>query len=164
MNAADLLSQRALPDIRHMTFIGAAPERVYRALTVAAEWNAWFTDETSLDLRIGGFIALRWRGWGAERVDVDDGGPVLEIVPNRSFAFQWSPGSAPTTVRFELEPQGAGTRVTVTDSGWLGDAGELAAYMNCATGWGEALTLLKFYLEHGVTYGKAPPVAPRRES
>ena len=29
--------------------------------------------------------------------------------------------------------------------------------MECAAGWGEALTLLKFYLEHGVTYGEVPP-------
>jgi hypothetical protein len=31
--------------------------------------------------------------------------------------------------------------------------------IGCATGWGEALTLLKFYLEHGLTYG-AVPAAP----
>ena len=28
--------------------------------------------------------------------------------------------------------------------------------MECATGWGEALALLKFYLEHGVVYGEVP--------
>ena len=26
------------------------------------------------------------------------------------------------------------------------------AFADCATGWGEALKLLKFYLEHGVKY------------
>ena len=25
-------------------------------------------------------------------------------------------------------------------------------HMSCSTGWGEALTLLKFYVEHGVRY------------
>ena len=28
----------------------------------------------------------------------------------------------------------------------------MAGLMSCATGWGEALTLLKFYVEHGLRY------------
>ncbi len=27
-----------------------------------------------------------------------------------------------------------------------------AAFADCATGWGEALTLLRFYVEHGLRY------------
>jgi hypothetical protein len=30
------------------------------------------------------------------------------------------------------------------------------ATLTTAAGWGEALTLLKMYLEHGITYGPAP--------
>ncbi len=30
--------------------------------------------------------------------------------------------------------------------------------LDCASGWGEALTLLKFYLEHGIVY--TPPEKP----
>jgi hypothetical protein len=30
----------------------------------------------------------------------------------------------------------------------------MEALVECAAGWGEALALLKMYLEHGVTYGR----------
>ncbi len=34
----------------------------------------------------------------------------------------------------------------------------MEALLSYACGWGEALTLLKFYLEYGITYGDVPPV------
>jgi len=60
------------------------------------------------------------------------------------------------TVRFSLEPLGQGTRLTVTDAGHLETQKDLEACVGCAVGWGEALALLKFYLEHGVVYGPVP--------
>jgi uncharacterized protein YndB with AHSA1/START domain len=92
---------------------------------------------------------------GPAHTNAEDGGPIIEALPNQRFVFQWQPGESPSTVAFELEPRGAGTVVYVTESGyssWIGLIG-------CATGWGEALTLLKFYLEYGLTYG-AVPAAP----
>ena len=37
-----------------------------------------------------------------------------------------------------------------------GEVGGHAPYLMCASGWGEALTLLKMYVERGIAYG---PVA-----
>jgi hypothetical protein len=37
------------------------------------------------------------------------------------------------------------TRYSDTPEGWAGYAG-------CSTGWGEALTLLEVYVEHGIRY------------
>ena len=49
-----------------------------------------------------------------------------------------------------------GTVVTVTESGHTASPKDLEALVECASGWGEALTLLKVYLEHGITYGEVP--------
>ena len=58
-------------------------------------------------------------------------------------------------------------RVTVTETGYtqgdlvatgvVGEMAQRSPFAMCASGWGEALTLLKFYLEHDVVYGSVPP-------
>lgn len=137
-----------MPEIKQRTYIKVSPERVYETLTTGDGWNAWFTDETTVDL--DGEIRLSWRDFGVEKEDIEDGGPVLEAVPNESFVFGWSPGEDMTTVSFTLEPCRDGTLVSLRESSYTTSEKDLNACVNCATGWGEALTLLKFYLEHGM--------------
>lgn len=145
-----------LPDIEHQTFIDAAPSSVYDTLTTGKGWDAWFTEGTTVDPKPGGTIRLRWRDFGVGRGTVEDGGAVLEAEQNRKFSFQWSPAGTPTTIIFTLEPLGSGTLVKLLETGYGSTATELEALIDCAVGWGEALTLLKFYLEYGVTYGVVP--------
>jgi len=144
--------------ILHSVFISAEPKRVFTAITQAGEWNRWFTEESTIDLRVGGYLALKWRNWGPDRIDADDGGKIIAIEQDRRFAFEWSPSGRPTTVEFLLKPQRTGTRLTVTDSGWQLNAETMEMYMGCATGWGEALTLIKYYVELGVTYGEVTEI------
>lgn len=47
---------------------------------------------------------------------------------------------------------GNDTRVELIDSGYPDTPEGRHALMDCACGWGEALTLVKFFVEHGVTY------------
>lgn len=148
-----------VPNIEHSTYINVVPEKVYRTLTTGKGWDAWFTSGTTVEAKAGGSIRLRWKNFGAGRWTMEDGGPVLEAVPNQRFVFQWSPGGEPTTVAITLGKLGPGTLVTLKESGYKLDARNLEALVGCSTGWGEALTLLKFYLEHGVTYGVVPPEA-----
>lgn len=136
-----------MPEINHRTYIKAAPETVYRTLTTAEGWNAWFTDETAIDLDRD--IRLRWKGFGPEE-DVEDGGPVVRAEANESFVFEWMPGEQRTRVSFELVPYKDGTLVHLNESGYTTSEQDLSACIGCAAGWGEALTLLKFYLEHGI--------------
>jgi uncharacterized protein YndB with AHSA1/START domain len=70
--------------------------------------------------------------------------------------FQWTPGDSTTTVAFDLEPRKDGTVLTVTERGHTTSRRDLEALVECAAGWGEALTLLKVYLEEGLTYGEVP--------
>jgi uncharacterized protein YndB with AHSA1/START domain len=145
-----------LPPIRAKTYIGVSPQRVYRMLTTGSEWDAWFTQGTQIDPRPGGRILFRWVNWAVDRYTCESGGPVLEAVPSKRFVFQWTPGETTTTIAFDLEPSGAGTILRVEESGHTSSWKDLEALVDCAAGWGEALTLLKMYLEHGITYGSVP--------
>jgi uncharacterized protein YndB with AHSA1/START domain len=140
--------------IRHSTRIAVSPARVYETLTTAEGWDAWFTTGTTLDPAEGGRIRLRWENWGTEGITGEDGGPILSMVRDRVFSFQWHPQGEdhPTTVTFTLKKEGDGTILTVEDDGYLNTPEGIDAFGYCAAGWGEALTLLKFYLERGITY------------
>ena len=124
---------------------------MWAALTTAEGLGAWFGDDAVIDLRPGGVGPMRWSsGYTAqmrvERVEA----PVV-------FGFTWHifglPDDDPrrTYVEFTLEPAGAGTRLTVTESGfaqlpddiygkaydgntdgWAKELGELAAYLDAA--------------------------------
>ena len=148
------MAESAAPPVEHVTYIDAPIDKVYETLTTAEGWDSWFTDGTTLDAVPGGKIRLRWIDFGAERMTTEDGGPVLEVESNRRFVFQWHPGKAATTVSFELGKRGTGTLVRLQESGYSMDDVETA--IGCAAGWGEALTMLKFWLERGVTHSDVP--------
>lgn len=151
-----------VPDIEHATYIEASPQKVYETLTTGQGWDAWFTHGAVVESQPGGEIKLRWENFGAERVTMEDGGPVLEVEPNRKLIFQWSPGVHRTTVRITLESLGNGTLVKLVESGYSLEDDDLECLVRCASGWGEALTLLKFYLEQGIVYQEVPLEKPTR--
>ncbi|HLE50978.1 MAG TPA: SRPBCC domain-containing protein, partial [Anaerolineales bacterium] len=70
------------------------------------------------------------------------------------FVFQWYPDnpSYPTTVEVDFQPTAGGTIIRLREHGYHDTPTGRKALINCATGWGEALTLLKFYVEHGIRY------------
>lgn len=49
-----------------------------------------------------------------------------------------------------LREHPAGTVVRLREHGSPNTPEGMAGFMNCAAGWGEAATLLKFYAEHGL--------------
>jgi uncharacterized protein YndB with AHSA1/START domain len=151
------MSEIIVPPIRYGTYIDVPPERVYDTLTTASGWDSWFTKGMELEAWPGGRILFRWVDFGVDHYTVVGGGPVIEAFPPRRFVFQWTPGDSTTTIEFDLEPLGSGTEVRVTESGYTTSPNDLEALVECAGGWGEALTLLKVYLEHGITYGAVPP-------
>ena len=138
--------------IHHQTFIRATPERIFPMLATAEGWDAWFTDGTTLDLETNE-IRLRWKNFGPQKLTLEDGGPILTHQPPRRFAFEWSPLKGhPTRVMIVITAVDDGSIVTVRESGYPDTEIAKQVMLGCATGWGEALTLLKFYLEHGVRY------------
>ncbi len=143
-------------EIIHSTIIKAPIERVYDAISTSEGLDEWFTQGAEVHRRKGGKILFRWE---SERADVqngviEDGGPVIEVTRPTHFAFQWHPDnkSYATTVHIKLDETDKGTIIKVQESGFENTPTGRKAMLACATGWGEALTLLKFYLEHGITY------------
>jgi len=140
--------------IEHSTFVRAAPEQVYDAFTTAEGLDGWFTQGASVDPQPGGEIRFRWVDWGPDRVTDEDGGLVLEARRPERFVFQWYPDNPayPTTVEVDFQPAAGGTIIRLRERGYHDTPSGRKSLVNCAAGWGEALTLLKFYVEHGFRY------------
>jgi uncharacterized protein YndB with AHSA1/START domain len=125
------------------------PERVWAALTTAGGLAAWFGNEATIDLRPGGSVRMRWT----------DGPPVemrVERVEEPTvFGYTWPIYGLPeddprrTYVEFTLEPAGAGTRLTVVESGFaqLPEDAHRKAYDGNARGWASELAELVAYLD-----------------
>lgn len=143
----------AFPDtIERTVDIAHPPAKVWAALTTADGLASWFGDTASIDLRPGGAAHMSWK-------DSDDQANlrVERVEEPRVFAYTWGihglPADDPrrTYVEFVLEPTDAGTRLTVTESGfaqapadvhakafegniegWKSELGELVAYLDAA--------------------------------
>lgn len=137
--------------ITHKTLIKTDREKVFRAIATGEGLDEWFTKGTSVDKYQGGHIKFVWKKWGPDKVDAEAGGPVLEYDPPKRFVFQWW-STNPTTIEIDLEEIEEGTMVTLKESGYEHSEEGIDRCLECAVGWGEALTLMKFYLEHGVLY------------
>jgi uncharacterized protein YndB with AHSA1/START domain len=140
--------------INYAVLVRAAPEAVYDAITQAEKLDGWFTTGATVDARPGGLIHFRWRDWGPDKVTAEDAGPVLEADRPRRFVFQWSPDDPGylTTVEIDLVATADGTVIRLREHGYHNTPSGRRKMLECAGGWGEALTLWKFYVEHGVRY------------
>ncbi len=140
--------------IVHSTLVRASPEAVYDAMTTSEALDGWFTTGAEVIPKAGGHIKFRWKDWGADKATSEDGGPVVEADRPRRFVFKWFPAgdSYSTTVEMDFEPTDEGTIIRLKECGYRDDPKSKRAMLACATGWGEALTLLKFYVEYGQRY------------
>jgi uncharacterized protein YndB with AHSA1/START domain len=126
------------------------PDKVWAALTTAEGLAAWFGNEATIDLRPGGSGWMRWSEEGST-ADMR----VERVEEPRVFGYTWRifglPDDDPrrTYVEFTLEPAGAGTRLTVVESGFAqlpGDA-HRKAYDGNTEGWAKELGELAGYLD-----------------
>ena len=136
--------------IEHDILVRAEPEHVYDAFTNASHLDKWFTTGAEVDPRPGGQMIWRWHEWGPNKETAEDSGPVLEADRPWRYVFQWR--QEPTTVSLDFEPVAEGTIVRLRERGYLDRPDRIQVMVGSAAGWGEALTLLKFYTEHGNTY------------
>jgi uncharacterized protein YndB with AHSA1/START domain len=114
--------------------IAASPDRVWTALT--AEFGTWFRVDLGTPFVPGQIVEGSMTMPGAEGLPFK--AECTAMDPPRRFAFRWPQwdfeakrnldGIAPwTEVAFTLEPEGAGTKVTVTESGFAALGEPLAA-------------------------------------
>lgn len=141
--------------IKQRTLIAASPERVYDTITDAGAWDTFFTTGMELDPRPGGICSFAWKEWGPDRYTLKVPGKVIEAKRPERFVFQWGSEEKATTIRIELAAVEDGTVLTLTEGGYRDTTDGRAMIVECAAGWGEAITLLKFYIEHGILYRSA---------
>jgi len=76
----------AFPDrIKRTVEVAHPPHRVWTALTTAEGLGAWFGDEATIDLRLGGAARMRW-----------ENGPTVQMRRN-GWKSRWSGSPGPFT-------------------------------------------------------------------
>jgi uncharacterized protein YndB with AHSA1/START domain len=137
--------------------VQAPPERVWRALTTAAELSSWF------QVTIEGEIAPGNEVWMTSTHPEHKGMRFqvrfVEMTAPARFVWQWHPGPVDpaidyskepsTTVTFTLEPTGTGTRLSVAETGFDAIALErrAKAYRDNSQGWTTVVTWIQQYVE-----------------
>ncbi len=141
-------------EIKQSSLIRASPEKVYDAFATGTGLDSWFTSGSEVDARPGGTIKFSWKDWGPDKYTQVSKGRVLEAERGKRFVFQWSPDNPTytTTIEIDLEGIDEGTILRLREHGFRNTPSGRAAMAECAAGWGEAVTLLKFFVEHGITY------------
>ena len=143
-----------VPSIDFETFINREVDTVFNALTSSYTWDNWFTTGMVLEPVEGGVIHFKWENWGPHKYFGEDTGKILKLEKNKVFEFQWHGNSniPDTIVTMTLSKMDEGTHLHLIETGYLDNPIGRGWMLSCASGWGEALTLLKMYLEHGITY------------
>ncbi|MCX6395146.1 MAG: SRPBCC domain-containing protein [Propionibacteriales bacterium] len=132
--------------------IEATPEIVFDVVSSPQHLEQWWPDEASFAPDAAGYLRFGDCSQGGKKVGIS----VVEATPFRLFAFRWTQeiGSVPTAknsllVRFELEPSGSGTVLTMVESGFddrdLDDERVLAEYQDHESGWDHFLGRLPAY-------------------
>jgi len=125
------------------------PSAVWAALTTAGGLGAWFGNEATIDLRPGGSARMKWANGSTVQMRVE------RVEEPTVFGYTWPVYGLPeddprrTYVEFTLEPSGAGTRLTVVESGFaqLPEDAYGKAYEGNTDGWAQELAELAGYLD-----------------
>ena len=150
-----------LDSIDRDVLIEAPIERVWAVVTEARHLGVWFGDAgATIDLRPGGEITLTWARAGLTRARIE------RVEPPRYLSYRWVRGRSAephaersTLVEMMLEPEGAGTRLRVVESGFhrleMSEA-ELADYTaKNGKGWRAELDELRAYVAAQLAWGAA---------
>ena len=138
------------PDrIERVVEIAHPPAKVWAALTTAEGLGSWFGQQVRIDLRPGGSAQMTWTSGHTAYMRVE------RVEEPAVFGFTWHiyglPDDDPrrTYVEFTLEPAGAGTRLTVVESGFaqLSEDGYRKAFDGNTEGWAQELGELADYLD-----------------
>jgi uncharacterized protein YndB with AHSA1/START domain len=125
------------------------PDTVWAALTTAEGLGAWLGNDATIELRPGGSARMRWADGHAVAMRVE------RVEEPTVFGFTWQISSLPeedprrTYVEFTLEPVGAGTRLTVVETGFaqLPEGAGREVYDSHTEGWSRELGELVDYLD-----------------
>ena len=132
----------AFPDrIERVVEIAHPPAAVWTALTTAHGLSSWFGEEVTIDLRPGGTARMSWSSGDTADMRIE------RVEEPTVFGYTWHVYGLPdddprrTYVEFTLEPAGAGTRLTVVESGFaqLSDDAHATSFGGNVQGWASEL-------------------------
>lgn len=135
--------------------LDAPRSRVWRALTDVQQFNSWFGVALESPFIPGAEVSGKITFRGYEHVTMTIWIETME--PERFFSFRWHPyaieagvdfSAEPTTrVTFTLEDAGAGTRLTIVESGFdaIPESRRAKAFTMNSKGWdGQVENIRKF--------------------
>ncbi len=130
--------------------INASVEKVWSAITDKAQMKQWYFDISDFELKEGS--SFNFYEPGDER-KYHHHCEITEVIPNEKFKHSWSYpdiSNEKTIVKWELEPDGDGTMITLTHKGIenFDHLGKDFQHKSFEAGWTEILgQSLKDYLE-----------------
>lgn len=131
--------------IERQVHVDASPEIVFDVISSPEHIREWWNGaETDISPVVGSVAEIAW-GKGSAEPHVEQL-TVVTADPPRTFAFRWVRGDAAEAtadnslvVTFELVPQGGGTLIHLTESGFdeksWDDATREAAHADHVNGW-----------------------------
>jgi uncharacterized protein YndB with AHSA1/START domain len=135
--------------IEKSIFLRAPRSRVWRAITNAEEFGAWFGVKLEGAFAPGARVSGRITTPGYEHLIMDIA--IERVDPERLFSYRWHPyaiepgvdysGEPTTLVEFRLEDAPGGTRLTVIESGFdrIPVSRRAEAFRMNDQGWAEQL-------------------------
>ena len=142
--------------IEKQILLRAPRARVWKALTDAEEFGAWFGWKVEGEFREGATLRGQITHQGYEHVNLEI--TIEQLEPQSLFSYRWHPhavepnvdysGEPTTRVAFELQERSDGTLLKVTESGFdqIPVARRAKAYRSNGEGWAIQLENVEKYL------------------
>ncbi len=143
--------------IEKRVFLRATPARVWRAISSADEFSAWFGVKLEAPFAPGvaatGYLTMK--GYEHRKMSID----IERIEPEHYFSFRWHPfaidpqvdysDEAPTLVEFKLTAADGGTSLTIIETGFdkLPHARRADAFRMNDSGWSAQAESLARHVE-----------------
>lgn len=137
--------------------IEASPEVVYDVISSPQHIRGWWNGaETDVEPRVGAVATITWDS--GPHPDHVESMTVVEAQPHSRFSFRWvygpEPVATPTNsllVVFELRPEGTGTVLRMTETGFRERGWEAAVIEQCyadhVSGWDRFVPSIRDYTE-----------------
>jgi uncharacterized protein YndB with AHSA1/START domain len=129
-------------EIRHLIPIDAPPAKVYAAIATQSGLRSWWTADSVTDDRVGGKAEF-----GFERRAAIYRMTIMTLDPDRRAIWSCrgdNPEWIGTTLTWSVEPEGSGSRLRFTQSGWK-EMTDMVAL--CNSTWGELMYRIKNHVE-----------------
>jgi uncharacterized protein YndB with AHSA1/START domain len=145
--------------IEKLVSLDAPRSRVWRALTDVKQFNTWFGCALVGPFKPGAEVSGRITMKNLEHVTLTIW--IEKMQPEKRFSFRWHPyaiepgvdySSEPTTlVTFTLEDAGAGTKLSIVESGFdaIPESRRAKAFSSNSAGWDGQSKKLAAYVANG---------------